>query len=156
VVGREAHHDSIVTPGCVSSATLTDNCSVSCCRPSPATLGHFFSHQISREDVDGGTEERLGTRPSFSVLGPQTGRGAGSSQSPRQASRAIRPAPRVSYSRCGGKVWGNFAKSPQCLALQRAHAERVGFERFSSSKILVLACAVQWLSVCSDLAFMMR
>jgi hypothetical protein len=33
---------------------------------------------------------------------------------------------------------------------------RLPVQRFSSSKILVLACAVQWLSVCSDLAFMMR
>ena len=49
VVGREAHHDNIVT-----SATLSDNCSVSSCRPSPATVGHLCSHQISREDVDGG------------------------------------------------------------------------------------------------------
>src|SRR4029078_2767584 len=49
VAGREAHHDNIVT-----SATLTDNCSVSSCRPSPATVAHLCSHQISREDVDGG------------------------------------------------------------------------------------------------------
>ena len=55
VVGREAHHDNIVT-----SATLTDNCSVSSCRPSPATVGHLCSHQISREDVDGG---KFGGKP---------------------------------------------------------------------------------------------
>ncbi len=60
VAGREAHHDNIVTPGRVVSATLTDNCSVSSCRPSPATVGHLCSHQISREDVDGG---KFGGKP---------------------------------------------------------------------------------------------
>src|SRR4029079_11009653 len=52
VVGREAHHDNIVT-----SATLSDNCSVSSCRPSPATVVHLCSHQISREDVAGESTE---------------------------------------------------------------------------------------------------
>src|SRR4029079_13117773 len=49
VVGREDQHDNIVT-----SATLSDNCSVASCCSSPATVGHLCSHQISREDVDGG------------------------------------------------------------------------------------------------------
>jgi hypothetical protein len=37
MAGREAHHDVILMPPCVFSATLTVYCAMSCCRPSLPT-----------------------------------------------------------------------------------------------------------------------